>query len=190
VPASAPAAGETPASAPAAASQPALTWQAAIVLADTIPGIGPRLAQDILAETGIDMSRFPTAGHLAAWARLCPGNRQSGGKRLSAATGHGNRHLRARLVQAAWAAVKSKRSYLAACFHRLAGRRGAKRAIIAVAHRILIALYHMLQRGRPFEDLGATYYDERHQAQLIRRTERRFAQLGLKLTVEPLPPAA
>jgi len=100
-----------------------------------------------------------------------------------------NRHLRAKLVQAAWAAIKVKKSYFAACFQRLAGRRGAKRAIIAIAHRILIALYHMLKQRKPFEDLGATYYDERHQAQLIKRTERRFAQLGLKITVEPLPAA-
>lgn len=193
-----PAAGTTsvppPATLPAAAADhpaPApLTWDAAIAVADAIPGIGSRLAHDILAETGIDMSRFPTAGHFASWAKLCPGNRQSGGKRLSATIGHGNRHLRAKLVQAAWAAVKVKSSYFAACFHRLAGRRGAKRAIIAVAHRILIALYHMLKEGKPFHDLGATYYDERHQTQLIKRTQHRFAQLGLKLTVEPLAPAA
>lgn len=186
----APAAEATPAATPAAPAPAPLTWNAAIAVADAIPGIGPRLAQDILAETGIDMSRFPTAGHFASWAKLCPGNRQSGGKRLSATIGHGNRHLRAKLVQAAWAAVKVKRSYFAACFHRLAGRRGAKRAIIAVAHRILIALYHVLKEGKPFHDLGATYYDERHQTQLIKRTQRRFAQLGLKLTVEPLAPAA
>ena len=185
---SATSAADAPKAAPATPATD-LTWQAAIALADTIPGIGPRLAQDILAETGIDMTRFPTAGHLAAWAKLCPGNRRSGGKRLSAATGHGNRHLRAKLVQAAWAAIKVKKSYFAACFQRLAGRRGAKRAIIAIAHRILIALYHMLKQRKPFEDLGATYYDERHQAQLIKRTERRFAQLGLKITVEPLPAA-
>ena len=155
-----------------------------------MPGIAVRLAQDILAETGIDMSRFPSAGHFASWAKICPGHNESAGKRFSGATGHGNRHLRAKLVQAAWAAVKVKDSYLAACFHRLAGRRGVKRAIMAVAHRILIALYHVLQGQQPFKDLGATYYDERNQAQLIKRTERRFAQLGLKVTVEPLPPAA
>jgi transposase len=81
-------------------------------------------------------------------------------------------------------------SYFAACFHRLAGRRGVKRAIIAVAHRILIALYHVLTKQEPFRDLGATYYDQRSQAQLLKRTERRFAQLGLKVTVEPLAPAS
>lgn len=158
--------GPTPAAAPAEPTPASLTWNGGIALADVIPGIGPRLAQDILAETGVDMRRFPTAGHFTSWAKLCPGNRQSGGKRLSAAIGHGNRHLRARLVQAAWAAVKVKGSYFAACFHRLAGRRGAKRAIIAVAHRILIALYHMLKEGKPFHDLGATCYAERYQTQL------------------------
>jgi len=181
-------------SAPAAAAAPSapatLTWNAAIALADTVRGIGVRLAQDILAETGIDMTRFPTAGHFASWAKLCPGHNESAGKRFSGATGHGNRWLRAKLVQAAWAAVKVKGSFFAACFHRLAGRRGVKRAIIAVAHRILIALYHVLTKQQPFKDLGATYYDQRGQAQLINRTTRRFAQLGLKVTVEPLAPAA
>ncbi len=173
-----------------AATLGTLTWNAALTLADSIPGIGLRLAQDILAETGIDMSRFPTAGHFASWAKLCPGHNESAGKRRSAAIGHGNRHLRAKLVQAAWAAVKVKDSYLAACYHRLASRRGVKRAIIAVAHRILIALYHILKRQEPFRDLGAAYYDERHRVQLLKRTERRFARLGLKLTVEPLAQAA
>ena len=175
--------------APATDAAP-LTWNAAIALADTIPGIGVRLAQDILAEIGIDMSRFPTAGHLASWAKLCPGHNESAGKRFAAAIGHGNRHLRAKLTQAAWAAIKVKDSYFAACFHRLAGRRGVKRAIIAIAHRILIALYHILRRREPFRDLGGAYHDQRSQAQLIARTERRFARLGLKLTVEPLQPAA
>lgn len=148
------------------------------------------LAQDILAETGIDMRRFPSDGHFVSWAKICPGHNESAGKRFSGATGHGNRWLRAKLVQAAWAAVKVKDSYFAACFHRLAGRRGVKRAIIAVAHRILIALYHVLTKQTPFKDLGATYYDQRGQAQLINRATRRFAQLGLKVTVEPRPPAA
>ena len=184
----APAATAPTAAPPSPTAEPAaLTWNAAIAFADAVPGIGVRLAQDILAETGIDMSRFPSAGHLASWAKLCPGHNESAGKRFSGATGHGNRWLRARLVQAAWAAVKVKDSYFAACFHRLAGRRGVKRAIIAVAHRILIALYHVLKRQEPFRDLGATYYDQRSQAQLIKRTERRFAQLGLKITVEPAP---
>ena len=180
----------TPAADPASPAPAALTWNAALVFADAVPGIGLRLAQDILAETGIDMSRFPSAGHFASWTKICPGHNESAGKRFAGATGHGNRWLRTKLVQAAWAAVKMRDSYFAACFHRLAGRRGVKRAIIAVAHRILIALYHVLSRQEPFRDLGATYYDARSQAQLIKRTERRFAQLGLKVTVEPLAPAS
>jgi transposase len=179
-----------PAAEPPSPAPAALTWNAALVLADAVPGIGLRLAQDILAETGIDMTRFPSAAHFASWAKLCPGHNESAGKRFSGATGHGNRWLRTKLVQAAWAAVKVRDSYFAACFHRLAGRRGVKRAIIAVAHRILIALYHVLAKQEAFRDLGATYYDARSQAQLIKRTERRFAQLGLKVTVEPWPPAA
>ena len=179
-----------PTAAPTSPAPAALTWNAALVFADAVPGIGLRLAQDILAETGIDMTRFPSAGHLVSWAKICPGHNESAGKRFSGATGHGNRWLRTKLVQAAWAAVKVRTSYFAACFHRLAGRRGVKRAIIAVAHRILIALYHVLSRQEPFRDLGATYYDARSQAQLIKRTERRFAQLGLKVTVEPLAPAS
>ena len=179
-----------PAADPASPAPASLTWNAALVLADAVPGIGLRLAQDILAETGIDMTRFPSAAHFASWAKLCPGHNESAGKRFSGATGHGNRWLRTKLVQAAWAAVKVRNSYFAACFHRLAGRRGVKRAIIAVAHRILIALYHVLSRQAPFRDLGATYYDARGQAQLIKRTERRFAQLGLKVTVESLAPAS
>jgi transposase len=175
---------------PTSPAPASLTWNAALVFADTVAGIGVRLAQDILAETGIDMTRFPSAGHFASWAKLCPGHNESAGKRFSGATGHGNRWLRAKLVQAAWAAVKVKDSYFAACFHRLAGRRGVKRAILAVAHRILVALYHILTKQEPFRDLGATYYDQRGQAQLIKRTERRFAQLGLKITVESVAAAA
>lgn len=189
-PASGGAAADPSSAAPAAPARASLTWNAALVFADAVPGIGLRLAQDILAETGIDMTRFPSAGHFASWAKICPGHNESAGKRFSGATGHGNRWLRTKLVQAAWAAVKVRDSYFAACFHRLAGRRGVKRAILAVAHRILIALYHVLTKQEAFRDLGGAYYDQRSQAQLIKRTERRFAQLGLKVTVEPLTPAA
>jgi len=94
--------------------RPPLTWNAASGFADVVPGIGMRLAQDILAETGIDMTRFPSAGHFASWAKICPGHNESAGKRFSGATGHGNRWLRAKLVQAAWAAVKVRDSYAVA----------------------------------------------------------------------------
>ena len=111
-----------------------------------MPGINRRMAELLLAEIGTDMRRFPTAAHLASWAKLAPGNNESAGKHYSGATGHGNRWLRSGLVQAAWAAVKVKASYLASCYHRLAGRRGPKRAIIAVAHRMLNAIHHMLTK--------------------------------------------
>jgi transposase len=177
--------GEAPT--PTASAEP-LAWDAAVTLLDTIPGINRRMAELLLAEIGADMRRFPTAGHLASWAKLAPGNNESAGKHYSGATGHGNRWLRSGLVQAAWAAVKVKTSYLASCYHRLAGRRGAKRAIIAVAHRMLNAIYHILTHHEPYRDLGATYLDERNRVSLIKRTERRFKDLGYRVVFEPLQP--
>ena len=177
--------GEAPT--PTASAEP-LAWDAAVALLDTIPGINRRLAELLLAEIGPDMRRFPTAGHLASWAKLAPGNNESAGKHYSGATGHGNRWLRSGLVQAAWAAVKVKTSYLSSFYHRLAGRRGAKRAIIAVAHRMLNAIYHMLTHHEPYRDLGATYLDERNKVSLIKRTERRFKDLGYRVVFEPIQP--
>lgn len=167
-----------------------LTWEAAVALLDTIPGVGPRSAEMILAEIGCDMSRFPSEAHISSWAKLSPGNNESAGKRYSGATGHGNRWLRTVLVQAAWAAVKVKKSYLSSFYYRLAGRRGAKRAIIAVAHRILIAAYHMLKNNEPYKDLGATYLDERNKPKVIKRMKQRIEQLGYRVTIEPVLAAA
>lgn len=177
--------GEAPT--PTASAEP-LAWDAAVALLDTIPGINRRMAELLLAEIGPDMRRFPTAGHLASWAKLAPGNNESAGKHYSGATGHGNRWLRSGLVQAAWAAVKVKTAYLSSFYHRLAGRRGAKRAIIAVAHRMLNAIYHMLTHHEPYRDLGATYLDERNKVSLIKRTERRFKDLGYRVVLEPIQP--
>jgi transposase len=167
-----------------------LTWEEAVKLLDTIPGVNRRMAELLLAEIGMDMSRFASAAHLASWAKVSPGNNESAGKRFSGATGHGNRWLRTAIVQAAWAAVKVKKSYLSSFYHRLAGRRGAKRAIFAVAHRMLTAVYHMLTNREPYRDLGATYLDERNKTNLIKRTVRRLEQLGYKVNVEPIQPAA
>jgi transposase len=163
-----------------------LTWQEAISLLDTIPGVNRRMAELLLAEIGIDMSRFPSAAHLASWAKVAPGNNESAGKHYSAATGHGNRWLRTAIVQAAWAAVKVKNSYLAAFYHRLAARRGAKRAIFAVAHRILTAIYHMLSKREVYHDLGVTYLDERNKPKLLNRIVRRLEQLGFQVNIEPI----
>ncbi len=167
-----------------------LTWEAAVALLDTIPGVGPRSAEMILAEIGLDMSRFPSEGHFSSWAKLSPGNNESAGKRYSGAIGHGNRWLRTVLVQVAWAAVKVKKSYLSSFYHRLAARRGAKRAIIAVAHRILIAIYHMLKKHEPYKDLGVTYLDERNKPKVVSRMKHRIEQLGYRVTIEPVPVSA
>ena len=163
-----------------------LTWEAAVALLDTIPGVGSRAAEMILAEIGLDMNRFPNEAHLSSWAKLSSGNNESAGKRYSGAIGHGNRWLRTVLVQVAWAAVKVKKSYLSSFYHRLAARRGAKRAIIAVAHRILIAIYHMLKKQEPYKDLGATYLDERNKPKVVSRMKHRIEQLGFRVTIEPV----
>ncbi len=122
-------------------------FEEALERADGIPGVGRRTAEDLLAKIGTNMSRFPTAAHLASWARVCPGNNESARKQKSGSTGHGNSWLRPILVQAAQAASHTKGTYLTAQYHRLAARRGGKRAIMAVAHTILVIIYHMLSRG-------------------------------------------
>jgi transposase len=167
-----------------------LAWEAAVALLDTIPGIGRRAAEQLLAEIGPDMSRFPTEAHLASWAKLSPGNNESAGKRYSARTGHGNRFLRTCLIQAAYAAIRVKDSYFKSFYHRLAGRRGVKRAITAVAHRILTAAYYMLIRREPFRELGATYLDERNRNKVVKATTRRLEQLGYRVTLESVAVAA
>jgi len=152
---------------------------------DAMPGIGRRGAEDILAEMGVDMERFPTASHLASWAKVCPGNNESAGKRKSGRTGHGNPWLRAALVEAAWGAARTKKSYLAAQYHRLAARRGAKRAILAVAHTMLVTIYHLLRHGSTYQDLGGNYFDQRDRYATIRRAIGRIERLGYKVTLEP-----
>jgi len=129
---------------------------------DTIPGVGPRIAQILVAELGTDLQRFPTARHLASWAGLCPGNDESAGKRRSGTTRKGNPWLRAALTEAAQAASRSKDRYLAAQFRRLAARRGKKRAIIAVAHSILVTVFYLLTRGTSYQELGGDYFERRH----------------------------
>lgn len=151
---------------------------------DDIPGLGPRTLQDLLAETGLDMTRFPSDGHFASWAKVCPGNHQSAGKRRSSSIGHGNRWLRAARVEAAWAAVRTKDSYFGALYRRIAARRGGKRAILAVAHALLVTLYHLLRTGQPYRDLGRNYFDERHRLQTVHRAVRRIERLGYHVTLD------
>jgi transposase len=156
----------------------------AIKVADHIPGIGVRIAQEILAEMGTDMSRFPSHYHLASWAGLSPGNNESAGKRLSGRIKHGNPHIRTALVEAAHAAAHTKDTYYSAMYHRLAARRGAKRAIVAVAHAILVALYHMLKNGTCYEDLGPDYLEKLGRERLVRKAKKQLENLGYRVTLE------
>ncbi len=150
----------------------------AAALVQTMPGVAARAAQAILAETGVDMDLFPTPAHFASWARLCPGNHESAGKRQSTTTGKGATWLRATLQETAWAAVRSKKSYYRALYHRLKARRGAKKAIVAVQHAMIVALWHMLKHRVAHHDLGADYFDRRHTARIRRHHVRRLEQLG------------
>jgi transposase len=163
-------------------------------LLQTIPGIGRRIAEDLLAEIGTDMSRFPTHRHLASWAKICPGNRRSAGKAKREHIGGGNPWLRSLLVEAAWGAAHSKNTFLAAQYRRLVGRLGDRRAVIAVAHSILVIAYHVLRDGKPYQELGATFYDQRSQQATVRRLTQRLEALGFAVTLQekedPHPKAA
>jgi transposase len=157
----------------------------------SVPGVGPRTAEVILAEVGMALERFPTANHLAAWAGMCPGNRQSGGKRHHAPVRKGSPWLRAALAEAAWAASHCKTGYLPALFRRISARRGRKRAIVAVGHSILITAYYLLTRGAVYQDLGETHFDQHERAALVSRSLHRLQALGYVVHLEPAPqPAA
>jgi transposase len=157
---------------------------AALGLLMTIPGIGRRSAEVVLAEVGSDMGRFATAEKLAAWSGMCPGNDESAGKRRSGRTRHGNRWLRAALVQSSWAVSRSKQTYASAQYHRLARRRGRKKACVAVGHTLLVMCYQVLRTGQPYRELGADYFDKKDPQRLANRLIRRLQELGLKVTVE------
>jgi transposase len=151
---------------------------------DGIPGVNRRIAEVIIAEVGTDMSRFPTDKHLVSWSGVCPGNNQSGGRRRSARIRPGNRSLKGVIIEAAHAAARKKGSYLKAKYHRLAGRRGKKRAKVAVARSILQSAYHMMNRGTAYQDLGEDYYERRNPEQLVRRLTQRIQKLGYTVVVE------
>jgi transposase len=152
---------------------------------DEIPGIGPRIIQIILAEIGPDLTRFPSAAHLASWAGLCPGNHESAGHQRTGRTRKGNPWLRTALVEAAQAAARVKHSYLGAQFRRLAARRGLKRALVAVAHSLLGIIYALLTRQSAYTDLGAGYFDERDRHHTSQRLVARLERLGFRVNLEP-----
>jgi transposase len=160
--------------------------EADVELLDAITGIGRRTAEVWLAEVGTDLERFPTHGHLASWAGMCPGNNESAGKRKSGKTRKGNANLRTALVEAAQAAARKRDSYLSAQYRRLAARRGKKKAIIALGHSLLIIAYQVLKRRVDFQDLGPNYFDERDRTIVERRLVRRLERLGYKVALEPV----
>jgi len=156
----------------------------------TIPGVGQAVAEVIIAETGADMTRFPTAGHLASWAGVCPGQHESAGKHKSGKTRHGNRWLGGALGTAAMAAARTRdKSYLGARYQRLAPRLGKKKALVAVEHSILTATWHMLTDDVDYHDLGGDYFTKRDPERAIRRLVRQANALGLAVRFDPIQAA-
>jgi hypothetical protein len=159
--------------------------RAAIDRLITIPGVERWTAEVFVAELGTDMGVFPSSGHLASWAGVCPGNNRSAGKSRSGRTTKGDRWLRRALTQAAWAASHTKDTYLSAQYRRMASRRGKTRALVALGHTILVIVYHILKRGTIYEELGGNYLDQLEPERMTRQLVRRLEQLGHKVSLEP-----
>lgn len=151
---------------------------------DTIPGVARQTAEVIVAEIGTDMNRFPSADHLASWAGVAPGNNESAGKRRSGKTTQGNHALGVALNHAANAASHTKNTYLSAQYHRLASRRGKKKAIVALEHSILIIAYHIIQRKEPYHELGGDYFDKRRPEATAKRLVQRLERLGFQVSLQ------
>lgn len=159
--------------------------QESVRLLTTMPRVNEITAQVMVAEIGVDMGRFPDAGHLVSWAGLCPRNDESAGKRRSTRVRRGAPWLKTTLVTVAWGAVRTKNSYLQAQFHRLRARRGAKKAIVAVAASMLTAAYHMLKNGLEYRDLGAEHFTRADRSKAIQRLLRRLTDLGCEVQLTP-----
>ena len=160
--------------------------QEALALVQTIPGVARRTAEVLVAEIGTDLTRFPSAEHLASWAGMCPGNAESGGRRLSGRTRRGNAWVRRTLAEVANVVSRMKGTYLAAQYRRIAARRGKGRAVLAVGHSVLVAFYHMLTRHQAYRELGADYFDDRQRDQVQRRLVHRQERLGYAVTLDAL----
>ncbi len=152
-----------------------------------IPGLSKKTVEDLVAEIGLDMGAFPTEKHLASWAGMCPGNNESAGKKKSGKTTHGNKQVKSVLAEAAWAATRTKNTFYSARYHRLAARRGKKRALIAVGHSILKSVYHVLGGEEAYRELGATYVDERTEKRRRAYLKKELEKMGYD--VQLLKPA-
>jgi transposase len=157
---------------------------------ETIPGIDRKTAWTIVAEVGIDMRVYGDAKHLASWAGLCPGNRESAGKRMSGRTRKANRYIKRAMCQAAWAASHTKQTYLAAFYRRMAIRKGAPKAVMALAHHMLTVVYQVLSEGAEYIEMGGDYYDQRNKPRTVSRLLGRLARLGYYVSISPIGPAS
>lgn len=162
-------------------------YQHVITLWTSMPGIRETTAWSLVAEIGTNAEQFSKGSNLASWAGMCPGNNESAGKRKTGKTRKGNRWLRRALNQAAWAAVRTKNTYFAARFHRLAAKRGSKRAIVAIGHKILVLAHYLLQHNRAFCEPGADYYQRLRAPSLSQSLVRRLQRLGYQVTLAPAP---
>jgi len=160
-------------------------FEEAMMLVQGVTGIQATAAAAILAEIGVDPSCFASAKHLASWAGVCPGNKQSGGKRLSGKPRKGNPYLRAILAEVVWAISHTSGNYLSAQYHRLARRLGKKKAVVAVSHSVLVIISHLLRTKKPYTDLGADYFDQLDKQRIERHHIRRLEQLGYTVTLTP-----
>jgi transposase len=153
-------------------------------LLQTIPGVKEHSAASIIAEIGVDMDKFPTEGHLSSWAGMSPGNNESAGVKKNCQITHGNKSLKTTVVECAWAASRTKDTYLRAKYHSLVGRRGKKRALVAVGHKILVMCYYMLKQKVAYKELGLNYLDNRKKSKITNNYIKRLENLGYKVTLE------
>jgi transposase len=161
-----------------------------IALLDTIPGVDRKIAEAIVAEIGVEMNRFPSDRHLASWAGLCPGNNESAGKRKNGKTRKGDRWLKRNLIEASLAISRTKDTYLSALYHRVARRRGAKKAAVAVAHAIIRIAYHVISQKTPYREFGADYFDRLNETYIKHSFIKRLESLGYEVILKPLATSA